>query len=719
MGGLVGRWAIHRFENALRKPSQSSIGLYISLDSPHQGANIPVTVPNMINGLALVSKDNDPSRYLSDMLFFSDAVKQISLRDHVGNGPDQKYFAFQEKYEQSKVMPKMRQVAITNGSLVGVEQEYLPRDGFSDYSITKRFVATPSLLYTPLSTALIGKKAMAVRRRATEPVLGLAIFNMNIQAGMDQVSSGYSVDLYRKLSFADDISVHYSNSWSSNIPYDIAPGGYFPFYSMISGQLNSSLDAVMRNDSYREDWDHYVNYIEAGHACFIPSVSAIDYRKPDRSAAVFDRSYVFANLKSVDPNVSAHTSFDAVYGVNEKGFSSVPGGRDAGFWRNELHAFGLSEDNGYRILCEMEYADKGSAPVGDVCSDATKDRSLDAKIWHTIDLRGENGPPNWAEVTEINDRHMYPASTDFFIKDHQDALVFRGKPIIGWQEVYKLPYLLEPGDEVSVDINVPSGRYDYLSLTGTLAGADDGCGWHQLATNVVNTSISGWQTFKWTVPSFYKPQCNTSPGALDYLANFKLFLNAPKVSRPLMITGLRVVRAGKAVKTTPKLPVAKSQIIPFASGTSFLLGDWGTNDRDYGGLGYLKVSANQSWQGAVLFNNGGLDVSGYNYLEVEAKSSAPYGMSKMMIFLDDHPELVLPASTGWKNPYPVNPYGKRYNFWESMEYIGSSGDGYETRRVPLSWLTSTKTTGKILIQLANWYGTVSEDFVIRSMRFVK
>jgi hypothetical protein len=121
----------------------------------------------------------------------------------------------------------------------------------------------------------------------------------------------------------------------------------------------------------------------------------------------------------------------------------------------------------------------------------------------------------------------------------------------------------------------------------------------------------------------------------------------------------------------------------------------------------------------VFFNNAGRDISGYKYLEVEAKGSVASAQSRMMIFFDDHPELTDVAwDEGWRGPnVSVNPFGKDYDYWGSMPLVSKSADGFEKRRIPLSWLTSSTVINKILIQHATWNKTANETWEFRSIKF--
>jgi hypothetical protein len=255
-------------------------------------------------------------------------------------------------------------------------------------------------------------------------------------------------------------------------------------------------------------------------------------------------------------------------------------------------------------------------------------------------------------------------------------------------------------------------------MSGVLQAAADGCGYYQLPQTTLNTTAGGWQTLTWTVPPFYNPQCETSGGD-DVNSSFQLILNAPVVGNPLKITGLRLVRNGGSVTTIPPLPPAKSQIVPIARAAAFSLGTWGNHDADYEDKGYLNVVFDSPWTGAVFYNNAGRDISGYRYLEVEAKGSVPSSQSRMMIFLDDHPDVTDQAyADGWHAPISAYQlYGKGYNYWGSMPLVSRSQDGFETRRVPISWLTENGTMSKIILQHATWNGKPNETWEIRSMKF--
>jgi hypothetical protein len=132
MGGLIGRYALAYMEqNSI--PTETR--LYISFDSPHRGANIPVSLQYLVNYLAQQVGDPD-AQAIVDFVLNSPAAKEM-LYDHLlghllsgstyeqdptlllpAGAPDYRD-AFQAELDALGFPQQVRNVAMVNGSALG------------------------------------------------------------------------------------------------------------------------------------------------------------------------------------------------------------------------------------------------------------------------------------------------------------------------------------------------------------------------------------------------------------------------------------------------------------------------------------------------------------------------------------------------------------------------------------------------------------------------
>lgn len=225
MGGLVSRVALRRMEV---EGKSHDTRLYISLDSPHKGANVPPAYQALAWTINSYLSFVDPS--LSHFLF-APATKQM-LKYYPD--PANKTFtsshhnAFMAQYDALGFPTTTRNVAIANGSNAGTSQ-------FSPYSTLINAEHT------------VGKYTFFVK--------GYAMPNK-------QNRIVYTADLEYKVGIGS-IGTIRTEGWqtyrstSSHLPFDGAPGGYYPL-SWVGG--------------LPDEFDSYVNY---SNFSFIPIASAL------------------------------------------------------------------------------------------------------------------------------------------------------------------------------------------------------------------------------------------------------------------------------------------------------------------------------------------------------------------------------------------------------------------------------------------------------------
>lgn len=168
MGGLIARYALNYMGNDAMLDSDTR--LFVSIDSPHLGANVPIGLQHQFNYLANNStspvEDVQP---IIDGVLNSPAARQL-LIDHYlahldssGDGvtfdpsltlpiPD----AYRTQFElninsfNSSGFPSIRNVAVANGS--GIGDPYLAKDGVTE--VTPGFIVLPDDFSVPVDIDL-------------------------------------------------------------------------------------------------------------------------------------------------------------------------------------------------------------------------------------------------------------------------------------------------------------------------------------------------------------------------------------------------------------------------------------------------------------------------------------------------------------------------------------------------------------------------------------
>ncbi|SDH03991.1 T9SS type A sorting domain-containing protein [Winogradskyella thalassocola] len=260
MGGVIARYALNYME---ANSFDADTRLYISFDSPHHGANVPIGLQHQLNFLAY-NETYDVAEVvpLINSLLKSAAARQL-LTDHlVAHLSGEDLFTFDPELKQPQPHPfrtifntninaltpsgfpeMTRNVAIINGS--GINNPYFAM-GNSGPTVTNSYPVISTTLSIPLSifTADI-----------------LIDVNFTPEAGATNTVSSISIQI---LGGEIDSSIAESESFSYSNGVDAAPGGLFDLTG-ITGELGT--DGGIASD--------FVNAIAIDKFNFIPSVSAL------------------------------------------------------------------------------------------------------------------------------------------------------------------------------------------------------------------------------------------------------------------------------------------------------------------------------------------------------------------------------------------------------------------------------------------------------------
>ena len=265
MGGLIARYALNYMEDDAMLDSDTR--LFVSTDSPHLGANVPIGLQHQFNYLANNStspvEDVQP---IIDGVLKSPAARQL-LIDHFlahldisGDGvtfdptltlpiPD----AYRTQFEMninsfnSSGFPNIRNVAVANGS--GIGAPYLAKDGVTE--VTPGFVVLPDDFSVPVDVDL--------------GFLGTITLDVDLDISMTPIK-GSAQQVSNFFTTAPFVGTIQSTAFSGTTNFDgvdAAPGGLFDL-SGLSGDL--PMDGIAGD---------FLSALTIDKFSFIPTVSAL------------------------------------------------------------------------------------------------------------------------------------------------------------------------------------------------------------------------------------------------------------------------------------------------------------------------------------------------------------------------------------------------------------------------------------------------------------
>lgn len=257
MGGLISRYALRYMEmNTLNHDTR----LYISFDSPHLGANIPIGFQHLFNYMAFGPLGDVTLQGVVDGLLRSTAARQM-LIDHFeghlqeGNatefnndqqlpiGAPNYRDAFQTELNTMGFPTTVRNVAISNGSNVGAMTGTPGMWVLNDYTInaspTQR--ARFDLRFTP--PAGVANQLVSRFRAQQQLIVWITLFSSQANAASPAASSGL----------------------------DSAPGGTFEIAEFGGG------DPTL---------DDFIDNLAIDKFCFIPTLSSLAVSNPNWYANV-------------------------------------------------------------------------------------------------------------------------------------------------------------------------------------------------------------------------------------------------------------------------------------------------------------------------------------------------------------------------------------------------------------------------------------------------
>jgi len=243
MGGVLARYALANMEN---KGESHQTKLFISFDSPQQGAHIPLGVQAFLfnisfTGLAIPEIRNLYNTYISKgtQQLLQNNFFQTTNGETAPNPIHSSFFSELKALGSCNGYPaETKNIAISNGSLNGIPRTCFSSDcpGGTALSLVFRIPVVPFIR-----------------------TIGTAPGNNSVIA-----TNGKSCFLYKEKPF--DLN----EDWFLNVgtpPYDNLPGGYFPWFKLIEDQFRDAGGEVF--------WSAYES------SSFIPTTSALDISTND------------------------------------------------------------------------------------------------------------------------------------------------------------------------------------------------------------------------------------------------------------------------------------------------------------------------------------------------------------------------------------------------------------------------------------------------------
>ena len=264
MGGLISRYALRYMEqNSLEHDTR----LYLSFDSPHLGANVPIGFQHLFNYMAFGPLGDVTIQDLVSQVIDSPAAKQMLLdhfRGHLQSGSETEFnnnvqlptgapnfrTTFQNELDAMGFPSETRNVAISNGSnngtSTGTPGMFVLDDYTVDASSTQR--ARFDIRFTPPAGV---SNQLVSRFRAQQNILfWITVFSSTANATSPSTSDGL----------------------------DSAPGGMFNVADFAAGGSgNPTLDDFLAN-------------LAIDRFCFIPTLSSLAITNPNWYENVTDDS---------------------------------------------------------------------------------------------------------------------------------------------------------------------------------------------------------------------------------------------------------------------------------------------------------------------------------------------------------------------------------------------------------------------------------------------
>lgn len=357
MGGVIARMALGRMDrggglNGAGGFAAHQTNLYVSLDAPHQGANVPLgyqaaarhatrmyvsigTIAASVEIIQLLS--NGPSPLLNLLLSDQPASRQmlnnrINLFYNPANATNQQFL--QELRTQWAYPVNIRNIAISNGSECAIDQEFAAGSSLLyHYRSTKtRFIGDLIFMVAGAGLAYVGAPPLI-----TIPLILPGSNKFELTLDIKSIANGGgnavyygNIKLTKKVLWLLPVSVNIANKTynapTGILPFDTYPGG---FYTLTLGNQPSSVS---------QDWMFSYNnsfYIQRRFS-YIPTTSALDIGQGN--TALTNANYLARYIGATPPAAPFNTPFaNFATAFNQNGIQLIFDNNNLRRLNNEPH----------------------------------------------------------------------------------------------------------------------------------------------------------------------------------------------------------------------------------------------------------------------------------------------------------------------------------------------------------------------------------------------
>lgn len=278
MGGLVARYSLKSMEN---RNIFHSVNKFISFDSPHLGANVPVgyqTFLDDLNDVDILNLFNIGNAVINEGVAYlnSTAAKQMLLR-YRGPNPHAEFTSLQQEFQQMGFPNQngIKNIAIINGSLSGFAQ-------------------------SPVSNFNPGDKLLEI-----DAITG--IFNLNLDLRTNNLNSSTKVSSIWLHTSGVPTTIKDRTFQFSDFNFDIATGGY---ETNGLGQIGIDTKNEWFNNIVNSFIGNIITTYGRDQFSFVPLFSSVASTAPKNSQLDLNRpiSQIVANN---------WTPFQAIYANSE------------------------------------------------------------------------------------------------------------------------------------------------------------------------------------------------------------------------------------------------------------------------------------------------------------------------------------------------------------------------------------------------------------------
>lgn len=263
MGGLISRYALAYMEKKYAETGlekwNHNTRLWVSFDSPHQGANIPIAVQHGIKQFASDFGSESAQEFIDEQLD-KPATKQMLVNHYTNNtslpvGAPNFRNRFQSDLDQLGMPQNLRKVALINGSITGA------LNGTSSAKFLDITARIPVL--------------------SADIVFADFYHGTNLKSGNDVLTYYGRAEIKLWCVLGSCATITFSQRHRYTKPttkgsYDVSPGGYFNAQALLADESSSSSFLSIWGWDFFRTFSTSANLIDPTHS-FIPTKSALAY----------------------------------------------------------------------------------------------------------------------------------------------------------------------------------------------------------------------------------------------------------------------------------------------------------------------------------------------------------------------------------------------------------------------------------------------------------